>query len=111
MHYNTAANNHGLRHNPFNAIVTPRPIAWLSSAPGLDACTVVCGCGGGSAMREALPPLLAHAGRLVLDADALNAQVRYTSLCVNEQVSTAVVGCLADRQLLHQQAVTEAPGD
>ena len=25
------ADGHGLRHNPFNAIVTPRPIAWLST--------------------------------------------------------------------------------
>ena len=24
-------NGHGLRHNPFNAIVTPRPIGWISS--------------------------------------------------------------------------------
>jgi len=47
---------------------------WWSSAPGVLAATsVVCGCGGGSAVRDALPPLLAHAARLVLDADALNA--------------------------------------
>ena len=25
------AEGHGLRHNPFNAIVTPRPIGWISS--------------------------------------------------------------------------------
>jgi hydroxyethylthiazole kinase-like uncharacterized protein yjeF len=35
--------------------------------------TVVCGCGGGDAVREALPPLLSRSARLVLDADALNA--------------------------------------
>lgn len=34
--------------------------------------TVVCGCGGGDAVRAALPRLLADAARLVLDADALN---------------------------------------
>ena len=41
----------------------------------LAATTVVCGCGGGSGsdLRQALPPLLSHAARLVLDADALNA--------------------------------------
>jgi hydroxyethylthiazole kinase-like uncharacterized protein yjeF len=39
----------------------------------LTASTVVCGCGGGNAVRDALPPLLSHAARLVLDADALNA--------------------------------------
>jgi ADP-dependent NAD(P)H-hydrate dehydratase / NAD(P)H-hydrate epimerase len=35
--------------------------------------TVVCGCGGGDAVRAALPRVLSVAGRLVLDADALNA--------------------------------------
>jgi len=25
------AEGHGLPHNPFNAIITPRPIAWLST--------------------------------------------------------------------------------
>lgn len=44
-----------------------------SPAPVLAAATVVCGCGGGDAMRDRLPRLLSLAGRLVLDADALNA--------------------------------------
>ncbi len=39
----------------------------------LQATTVVCGCGGGDAIRPTLPRLLGHAPRLVLDADALNA--------------------------------------
>ncbi|CAG0987098.1 partial Bifunctional NAD(P)H-hydrate repair enzyme Nnr, partial [Anaerolineae bacterium] len=34
--------------------------------------TVVCGCGGGDAVRALLPRLLSAAGQLVLDADALN---------------------------------------
>ena len=34
--------------------------------------TVVAGCGAGDDLRGLLPPLLAHAARLVLDADALN---------------------------------------
>jgi ADP-dependent NAD(P)H-hydrate dehydratase / NAD(P)H-hydrate epimerase len=47
---------------------------WWTAAPQvLQGLTVVCGCGGGAAVRAALPPLLAHAARLVLDADALNA--------------------------------------
>ena len=41
--------------------------AWLARA------TVVCGCGGGDAVRVLLPAVLASAARLVLDADALNA--------------------------------------
>ncbi|MEG3062728.1 MAG: NAD(P)H-hydrate dehydratase [Comamonas sp.] len=35
--------------------------------------TVVCGCGGGEAVRAVLPGVLAQAARLVLDADGLNA--------------------------------------
>jgi len=49
-----------------------RPQLWRD-AQALHAATVVCGCGGGDAVREALPLLLARAPRLVLDADALNA--------------------------------------
>ena len=46
---------------------------WLEPPGVLATCTVVCGCGGGDAVRSTLPPLLSHAPRLVLDADALNA--------------------------------------
>ena len=31
MHYDTAANNHGLKFNPFKAIVVPRPIGWIGT--------------------------------------------------------------------------------
>lgn len=48
---------------------------WSSQvdATTLARSTVVCGCGGGDAVRIPLPRLLSAAGRLVLDADALNA--------------------------------------
>lgn len=39
----------------------------------LDSAVTVCGCGGGEAVARWLPIILAHARRLVLDADALNA--------------------------------------
>ena len=42
--------------------------------------TVVCGCGGGDAVRHVLPQVLSQAPRLVLDADALNAISMDTSL-------------------------------
>jgi len=48
--------------------------AWNESdASVIAATTVVCGCGGGDAVRATLPRLLSIAARLVLDADALNA--------------------------------------
>jgi len=39
----------------------------------LGGMAVACGCGGGDAIRAVLPKVLSTAGRLVLDADALNA--------------------------------------
>ena len=34
MHFYRPAEGHGLRHDPFNAIVGPRPIGWISSQDG-----------------------------------------------------------------------------
>ncbi len=31
MFYETAENKHGLRHDPFKALVVPRPIGWITS--------------------------------------------------------------------------------
>lgn len=42
--------------------------------------TVVCGCGGGDAVRAVLPALLGSCARLALDADALNAVAADASL-------------------------------
>ena len=49
-------------------------------ALALEQLTVVCGCGGGEAVRAVLPAVLAKAARLVLDADALNAVASDTAL-------------------------------
>jgi ADP-dependent NAD(P)H-hydrate dehydratase / NAD(P)H-hydrate epimerase len=49
-------------------------------AAAIAATTVVCGCGGGDAVRSVLPRLLSIAPRLVLDADALNAIAADASL-------------------------------
>ena len=50
--------------------------SWASALPQhqptREGMAVACGCGGGDAVREALPRVL-HARALVLDADALNA--------------------------------------
>jgi hydroxyethylthiazole kinase-like uncharacterized protein yjeF len=57
-----------------------RERVWTEHVPLLRAATVVCGCGGGDAVRAALPTLLGAAPRLVLDADALNAIAADASL-------------------------------
>ncbi|HET7792269.1 MAG TPA: NAD(P)H-hydrate dehydratase [Rhizobacter sp.] len=49
-----------------------RPAWWQGTAEAMSAATVICGCGGGDAVRGTLPRLLSLARRLVLDADALN---------------------------------------
>jgi hydroxyethylthiazole kinase-like uncharacterized protein yjeF len=49
-----------------------RPQALLEDYP-LEKATVVCGCGGGSAVQALLRAVMDRAKRLVLDADALNA--------------------------------------
>ncbi len=65
----------------------PAPVGWdpvspelmfrrwhaLRAGDVLDRAVVVCGCGGGQAVAEVLPEVLARATTLVLDADALNA--------------------------------------
>jgi hydroxyethylthiazole kinase-like uncharacterized protein yjeF len=58
-----------------------RPLAELQAALRDNRkATVVAGCGGGDAVAAELPGCLAHAARLVLDADALNAIARDAGL-------------------------------
>ena len=60
-------------HDPLRPELMFRP-GWPAVGPlALAQVTVVCGCGGGTAVRTVLPRLLGGAARLVLDADALNA--------------------------------------
>jgi hydroxyethylthiazole kinase-like uncharacterized protein yjeF len=59
--------------DPMRPELMVRSVTQLVGASTLAAATVVCGCGGGTAVREHLPEILHHARRLVLDADALNA--------------------------------------
>ena len=54
-------------------LLQPAPDALADPATPLEHATVVCGCGGGEAVRRVLPGLLSRAARLLLDADALNA--------------------------------------
>lgn len=59
--------------DPQRPELMPREPASLLEPETLARATVVCGCGGGGAVTALLPAVLVHAGRLVLDADALNA--------------------------------------
>ena len=59
--------------DPLRPEVMPRHPADALQPALLQRCTVVCGCGGGSAVAPHLPAVLQHAQRLVLDADGLNA--------------------------------------
>lgn len=57
-----------------------RQALWHGDPSAWRDATVVCGCGGGNAVREPLPVLLSRSTRLVLDADALNAIAADTAL-------------------------------
>jgi len=59
--------------DPARPELMPRSVQAALQPDLLRRCTVVCGCGGGTAVRDALPAVVQHAARLVLDADALNA--------------------------------------
>jgi hydroxyethylthiazole kinase-like uncharacterized protein yjeF len=74
---------HGGAGRVFIAALAQAAPAWDAAQPelmfrpfealDLQSATVVCGCGGGDAVRAVLPTVLSTAPRLVLDADALNA--------------------------------------
>jgi ADP-dependent NAD(P)H-hydrate dehydratase / NAD(P)H-hydrate epimerase len=61
---------------------TNQPELMFRSVDALDMLSqvVVCGCGGGQAVKAVLPKVLSTAKRLVLDADALNAIANDTAL-------------------------------
>ena len=63
----------GLSTDPMRPELMFRRAWWQSAPETLASATIVCGCGGGEAVRSALPRLLSIGRRLVLDADALNA--------------------------------------
>jgi hydroxyethylthiazole kinase-like uncharacterized protein yjeF len=62
----------GLPCDPQHPELMFRPQWWHGEPATLARSTVVCGCGGGTAVREVLPVLLSRCPRLLLDADALN---------------------------------------
>ena len=64
------------------AVVPSQPELMFRSYEALDLQNqvVVCGCGGGMAVKAVLPRVLSIAVRLVLDADALNAVANDTAL-------------------------------
>lgn len=59
--------------DPQRAELMQWPLARLQDAQTWRGHCLVVGCGGGTAIADLLPQILAEAARLVLDADALNA--------------------------------------
>jgi len=62
----------GMAHDPQRPELMFRSDWWKQPEATLRRTTVVCGCGGGDAVRDILPRLFSATARLVLDADALN---------------------------------------
>lgn len=67
-------------HDPLAPELMWRPGLWHDDPASWQDATVVCGCGGGHLVREALSALLSRSARLVLDADALNTIAADTTL-------------------------------
>lgn len=67
-------------HDELAPEVMWRSALWRGDPGTWQRATIVCGCGGGDAVREPLPALLSRSARLVLDADALNAIAADTAL-------------------------------
>ena len=40
MHYDAIENDHGLKHDPFKALIAPRPIGWIASLSGDGVCNL-----------------------------------------------------------------------
>ncbi|MEZ5844279.1 MAG: flavin reductase family protein [Hyphomicrobiaceae bacterium] len=40
MFYDAIANRHGLRHDPFKALIVPRPIGWISTVSAAGICNL-----------------------------------------------------------------------
>ena len=90
--------------------IAPWPEIMLRQPQAQDwsRATVVCGCGGGEAIKPWLPAILRQAPRLVLDADALNAvaadselQQLLTSRTRNGQGTVLTPHPLEAARLLH----------
>lgn len=64
------------------SVDTCQPELMLRAVDAIDikAMTVVCGCGGGNAVRDLLPKILSNSTAVVLDADALNGIANDTQL-------------------------------
>jgi hydroxyethylthiazole kinase-like uncharacterized protein yjeF len=90
-----------------------RPTSALASrTQPLEQATLVCGCGGGTGIAQHLPAAIGRAGRLLLDADALNAlagdpplaqllrgrhaRARPTVLTPHPLEAARLLGCTAD---------------
>jgi flavin reductase (DIM6/NTAB) family NADH-FMN oxidoreductase RutF len=40
MHYDSTVNEHGLKHDPFKALVAPRPIGWIGTVSAAGVCNL-----------------------------------------------------------------------
>jgi hydroxyethylthiazole kinase-like uncharacterized protein yjeF len=90
-----------------------RPGLSRTQPEALARATVVCGCGGGSAVAGVLPTVLAHSARLVIDADALNAiasdaalQALLTARCADGKPSLLTPHPLEAARLLGTDAAS-----
>ena len=68
MYYSTDTNDHGLPHNPFKAIVSPRPIGWISTMDA-DGRTNLAPFSYFNAIQDAPPMVMFSAGNRKAGSD------------------------------------------
>jgi flavin reductase (DIM6/NTAB) family NADH-FMN oxidoreductase RutF len=96
MHYDTAARSHGLPHDPFKALVVPRPIGWVSSI-GLDGVANLAPYSFFNAVSDRPPMLMFSSGgtkdslRNILDSGEFTCSIATWSLREAMNLSSAAV--------------------
>jgi flavin reductase (DIM6/NTAB) family NADH-FMN oxidoreductase RutF len=96
MHYDTAKRDHGLSHDPFKALVVPRPIGWVSTI-GKDGVANLAPYSFFNAVSDRPPMLMFSSGghkdslRNILDTGEFTCSIATWALRVAMNLSSAPV--------------------
>jgi len=125
MHYDTAKRDHGLPHDPFKALVVPRPIGWVSSI-GKDGVANLAPYSFFNAVSDRPPMLMFSSGghkdslRNILDSGEFTCSIATWTLREAMNLSSALVApsvdefelaglTKADSRFVKPPRVAEAP--
>jgi flavin reductase (DIM6/NTAB) family NADH-FMN oxidoreductase RutF len=101
MHYDTAKRDHGLPHDPFKALVVPRPVGWVSTV-GKDGVANLAPYSFFNAVSDRPPMLMFSSGghkdslRNILDTGEFTCSIATWALREAMNLSSAVVAPSVD---------------